>query len=312
MKLNSVKRCNYLIFLGFYILFLEITKRKFVLKRVYFILTFLCLSTLFPTISEAQNLEEEGDLILSGKIIDANTQNGIPFSHIKINDTYWGVISDSLGFFKVLIKPNQRLKVSALGYAEMLVPVTTKVTDGVAFQEIFLEKMSYMLDVVDIYSLGTWNQFKENFIKMDLPEEKNIAANFNYGNLKAIYGTKEVLIPGVASGFGIGIGLNGKSKDQISRERVAHLKSNEYKVTILKNKFNKQLVKDITKEKGSRLEAFMIYVAEKERFTYQTNDIYIQKRIKELYNTFLLEYVDSTYTMEDTIENLRNHLRPYK
>ncbi len=123
-----------------------------------------------------------------------------------------------------------------------------------------------MLEEVDIYSLGTWDQFKENFVKMELPPDQNIAASFDYGNLKAIYGTKEVPIPGMLKGFGVGggIGFNGKSKNKKSRDHVAMMKSQEYKIEILKTKFNKQLVEDITKEKGVRLEALMVYIIERE------------------------------------------------
>ncbi|MCZ4693437.1 carboxypeptidase-like regulatory domain-containing protein [Ancylomarina euxinus] len=284
------------------------------MKTFYIFLISLCSFVLFPLISEAQESEEVESFILSGKVVDASTLEGIPFSHIKLDDTYWGVICDSLGFFKVTVKPNQNLKVSSLGFAEKITPVTSEVTDGSAFQEVSLERVSFMLEEVDIYSLGTWGQFKENFVKMELPNEENIAANFDYGNLRAIYGTKEAPIPGMLKGFGVGggIGFNGKSRDNKSREHVAKLKSREYKVEILKNKFNKQLVEDITQEKGARLEALMVYITEREHFTYQTRDIYIQQRIKAHYDTFVLEYVEGeyNYAMGDSTKTLKNHLRP--
>lgn len=267
-----------------------------------------------PFISYAQNSTDDESFILSGKVVDASTLEGIPFSHIKLDDTYWGVICDSLGFFKVTVKPNQNLKVSSLGFAEKIIPVTSEVTDGSAFQEVSLDRVSFMLEEVDIYSLGTWGQFKENFVKMELPNNENIAANFDYGNLRAIYGTKEVPIPGMLKGFGVGggIGFNGKSREKKSRDHVAKLKSREYKVEILKSKFNKQLVEDITQEKGLRLEALMVYITEREHFTYQTRDTYIQQRIKAHYDTFVLEYVEGEYdyAMEDSTKTLKNHLRP--
>jgi len=286
------------------------------LKSIFYILTICSLLLLCTFVSNAQNNEEDESFILSGKVIDAATLEGIPFSHIKIDDTYWGVICDSLGFFKVTVKPNQSLKVSSLGFAEKIIPVTEEITDGTAFQELVLDRTSYMLEEVDIYSLGTWEQFKENFVKMELPADDNIAANFDYGNLRAIYGTKEVPIPGMLKGFGIGggIGFNGKSKDKKSRDHVARLKSQEYKIEILNSKFNKQLVESITKEKGIRLDALMVYIREREYFTYQTRDTYIHQRIKTHYATFALEYVEGEheYALEDSTKTLTNHLRPGK
>ncbi len=257
--------------------------------------------------SKAQTSEEE-NFTLSGKVIDAATLEGIPFSHIKIDDTYWGVICDSLGFFKVSIKPNQSLKVSSLGYAEISVPITSEFTDGAAFQEIFLDRMSYMLEEVDIYSLGTWEQFKENFVKMELSDESNVAGGWNFGNLKQ---DMQAELSMGRPGAGVGISINRKFKDRKQRERVAKLKSKEFEVEILKSKFNKQLVQDITQVKGRRLEALMVYITEREHFTYQTRDLYIQQRIKACYDTFVLEYVEGEYeyALDDTTKTLRNHLR---
>jgi hypothetical protein len=278
------------------------------LKSIYFTLILLSSFVLFPIVSDAQNSEEEESFTLSGKIIDASTLEGIPFSHIKIDDTYWGVICDSLGFFKVAVKPNQNLKVSSLGFAEILVPVTSDVTDGAAFQEIFLDRTSYLLEEVEIYSLGTWGQFKENFVKMELPDESNVAGGWDFGNMKQ---HMQAAFAMGRPGVGVGISMNRKFKDRKQREHVAKLKSKEFKVDIFKSKFNKQLVEDITQENGVRLEALMVYITEREHFTYQTRDTYIQHRIKACYDTFILEYIEGEYeyALDDTTRTLRNHLR---
>jgi len=263
--------------------------------------------------SQAQKSENEDSFILSGKVIDASTLEGIPYSHIKLDDSYWGVICDSLGFFNLRVHPNQCLGVSSMGFSELIIPITTEVTDGLAFQEVQLERTSYMLEEVDIYSLGTWVQFKDNFVKMELAQEENIAADFDYGNLNAIYGTKEVPIPGMLKGFGFGggIGFNGKSREKKSRDLVAKLKSQENKIEAIKNKFNKQVVQDITHETGARLEDLMVYISEREHFTYQTRDYYIQKRVKSLHHEFVLEHVGdhNDYALGDSLERLPNHLR---
>ena len=266
---------------------------------------------LCPLISNAQDPAEDESFTLSGKVVDAATLEGIPFSHIKIDDTYWGVICDSLGFFKVSVKPNQSLKVSSMGFAEKIIPVTSEVTDGSAFQEVSLDRVSFMLEEVDIYSLGTWEQFKHNFVQTELSKEMDVTGGWDFGNMKLYM--KEALALN-RPGAGIGISSNRKFKDRKQREHVAKLKSQEGKIYKLKNKFNKQLVQDITQETGEKLDALMVYIREREHFTYQTRDIYIQQRIKAHYNTFVLEYVEGEYdyAMGDSTKTLRNHLRPGK
>ncbi|RZT97346.1 carboxypeptidase-like protein [Ancylomarina subtilis] len=279
------------------------------MKSIHIVLICLSCFVLLPFISNAQNSEKGESFILSGKVIDAATLEGIPYSHIKIDDTYWGVICDSLGFFKVQIKPNQSLKVSSLGFAEQIIPVTSEITDGTAFQELQLNRTSYMLEEVDIYSLGTWSQFKENFVNMELPEEKNVTGGWDFGNMKQYM---QAALAMDRPGVGVGISINRKFKDRKQREHVAKLKLTEGKINILKTKFNKQLVQDITGETGERLNALMVYINEREHFTYQTRDIYIAQRIKALYDTFAMEYVDGEYeyALDDSTKTLRNHLRP--
>jgi len=278
------------------------------LKSIYLSLVFLSCFVISPLVADAQNTEEKNGFTLSGKVIDAATLKGIPYSHVKIDDTYWGVICDSLGFFKVELKNNHSFKVSSLGYSEIIVPITSVVTDGAAFQEISLDRTSYILDEVDIYSLGTWQQFKDNFVKMELPDEKNIADEWNFGYLRR---DRKLALAKDRSGFGASFTVNRKFKDQKQIEHVKTLKSNEYKSEILKAKFNRLLVQDMTHEKGVRLDALMRYITEREHFTYKTSDIYIQRRIKACYETFVLEYVEGEYdyALDDSTQIIVNHLR---
>ena len=55
----------------------------------------------------------------------------------------------------------------------------------------------------------------------------------------------------------------------------------------------------------------MVYITEREHFTYQTRDTYIQQRIKACYDSFVLEYIEGEYeyALDDTTKTLRNHLR---
>jgi len=278
------------------------------LKPLYYIFLLISSFVLFPFLSDAQEAENDDSFILAGKVVDVATLEGIPYSHIKLDDTYWGVICDSLGFFKVRVHPNQSLKVSSMGFGEQIIPITAEVTDGQAFQEVPLEKASYMLEEVDIYSLGTWNQFKHSFVQTKLPEEKNVTGGWDFGNLKQFMQAEFAM---ARPGAGVGISINRKFKDRKQREYVAKLESQEAKIELLKAKFNKQIVQDLTHETGERLEALMIYISAREKFTYQTRDYYIQMKVKSLYDEFVLEYrVDrDDYALGDSIERIPNHLR---
>ncbi|MDE5422974.1 carboxypeptidase-like regulatory domain-containing protein [Ancylomarina sp. DW003] len=278
------------------------------MKSIYIFLIFISSFTLLPFVSEAQESENDENFVLSGKVIDASTLEGIPYSHIKLDDTYWGVICDSLGFFKVTVKPNQSLRVSSLGFAEKIIPVTEEITDGTAFQELFLDRTSYMLEEVDIYSLGTWEQFKYNFAKKELPVEKDVVAGWNFGDLK-LYMKEALALNRTGGGFGLSMSSGRKYPNR--NKILKNLKAKEANLDKLNLKFNKQIVHEITQLSGDKLEIFMLYIKKREHFSYQTSDIYIQQRIKKHYQEFILEYVEGEYeyALEDSTRTLRNHLR---
>lgn len=68
--------------------------------------------------------------IRNGKIIDAETQTGIPGASVKIAGKNKGVITTSDGSFNIKVMPNDLLEISSLGYAPETVSVNAN-TDSI-------------------------------------------------------------------------------------------------------------------------------------------------------------------------------------
>lgn len=88
---------------------------------------------------------------LKGRIVDASTQEGVAYTNIGIEDTFYGTASDAEGFFELKI-PEEffagKLFVSAVGYRN----VTFLLYDllGKEFVRIPLEKQTYRIEGVDV------------------------------------------------------------------------------------------------------------------------------------------------------------------
>jgi hypothetical protein len=55
--------------------------------------------------------------LLEGRILDAKTKAALPFSVVKATPSKKATLSDSAGYFKILLKPNDdSLEISASGY----------------------------------------------------------------------------------------------------------------------------------------------------------------------------------------------------
>jgi len=269
------------------------------------IITLILLVT-FHSIGFSQD-ESDKSFIVSGKVINPETLEGISFANINLDDTYWGIICDSLGYFRLRINPEQKLKISAIGYKEQIVAVAEPSAENEVFQEIFLERETYMLREVDVYSLGSWNDFKEQFTKQEIPQEENIAESFDFGKLNLEQAKAKTLNHG---GFGLSFGIFGSGKKRAKGKLPNPL--DDLHEQLLANKYNKQIVAEITHESGERLDLLMKFINSQTNFTYQTRDIYIVNRIEQLYNKFQQENPswDYDFTYTDSLGNIPNHLRP--
>ncbi|MBN2597347.1 MAG: carboxypeptidase-like regulatory domain-containing protein [Marinifilaceae bacterium] len=266
---------------------------------------FLSLFFLFGAFSQKESNDDT--FIVSGKVINPENMEGISFANVNLQGTNWGIVCDSAGFFRLRIHPDQKLRISALGFQEQVVGIEPPKVEQEVFQEIFMEKGSILLEEVSIYSLGTYSQFKENFIKTDAPEEENIATTFDFGNLNLAQAEANTLNRG-GGGFGFGIRINGrKTKKNPRMEPLAQLHEQ-----MLTSKFNKELVADVTKESGERLDLLVKYINSKSTFSYRTSEYYIINKVKQLYQDFLLEkpQFENNLSFTDSLGTIMNHLRP--
>ncbi|PKQ62565.1 hypothetical protein BZG02_12670 [Labilibaculum filiforme] len=261
----------------------------------------------------SQEEQNDDSFIVSGKVINPESLEGVSFANVNLDRTNWGIICDSAGFFRLRVHPNQKLRISALGFKEQTVTIIAPEVEEEIFQEIYMEKGSILLDEVSIYSLGTYAQFKERFIQEDLPEEEeNIATTFDFGNLKLAQAEARSLN---RQGFGFnvadGVGLI-KSIGSKRRARMGVVPLTDWQLRILQKKFNKEVIAELTHESGHRLELLMTYINSKENFTHQTSEMYIGVRIKQLYQNFLQEkpQFENSLSYADSLGTIMNHLRP--
>lgn len=274
---------------------------------------FLFLLTLSVANAQTTSQEETQDssFVISGKVINPETMKGISFSHVKIQDTYLGIICDSLGFFRLRIQPKQKLHISALGFKDQIIEIIPPSEANKVFQDIFMIRESYLLEEVAVYSLGSWDEFKEKFIKTEVPKKENIASTFDYGNLNLALQESKSLSNG---GFGIdlmdGVGLL-KSIGKKRRARRAKPIISDWQNQILQSKYNKEIVAELTHESGNSLIVLMEYINSNSNFTHNSSELYIGNKIKQLYKNFLQErpQFEENYSLEDSVETINNHLR---
>ncbi|MBL4561056.1 MAG: hypothetical protein JKX79_08740, partial [Labilibaculum sp.] len=150
--------------------------------------------------------------------------------------------------------------------------------------------ISYLLNEVDIYALGTWDEFKEDFIKLKLEEKDPI--NKDIIKQLAPYNTKEPnIVPAQYRPKNEKMGvvdaifrptdfLHSKfSKSEKAKKKLAKIIRNEAKTKKINSKYNAEIITDATGLKGDELLKFMEYAGSHIKVTQNSSEYFVMKQI---------------------------------
>ncbi|WP_421917944.1 carboxypeptidase-like regulatory domain-containing protein [Marinifilum sp.] len=262
----------------------------------------------------AQSSMLESTISISGLILSEKNKNGIENAIVTIKRTRRGVISDSSGVFHLQIQANDTLVISSMGYEIKEWPVPFIIDPNFPpFFQIYLKNHAVLLKEVNVYALGTWEDFKNDFVKAKTPAKKNMGEAYRLNKsqlqkvkLKELERTPPNVVQGLLS---IGSGL---FKTRRKDKPVYSDKINSLHQQRLYEKFNRKIVSELTNETGKTLEIVYNYISRKGNFIYHDSEIEIQKRILKLYEEYKLdpEKANSNVLDLDANHKIPNHLRP--
>ncbi len=127
---------------------------------------------------------EQSLLQFSGKVLvsEKDSLRGLAFVSILVKSKKTGAISDDKGFFTLVASPGDVIEFVSIGYkdAEFIIPDTLKTKHYLAI--IQMRRDTIQLPDVSVYSYPTPDEFKEAFLKLNVPNDdlsraqKNLAA----------------------------------------------------------------------------------------------------------------------------------------
>lgn len=209
-------------------------------------------------ISSAQLIQQDSIVRVSGRILNQEKQP-IPYVSIFDKKTVHGTMTDSSGYFTIVINRRDTLSISALGYKPAKLAVPDSIKSNMYFFNLSLDTRTYMLKTVHVYGLTKKEQFKKDFKEHNTEltvEEKNVFKNFpDYQKESKIQPSD--LQPGVKIDGPISALYDAFSKEGKSKRKYAELVKEDNLHDRLEKRFNKELVSSITGFKGDTVEDFM-------------------------------------------------------
>lgn len=146
------------------------------MKRLLLIsaIIFLCSATL-----HAQNKY----FPLKGKVVSADSLSPIPNVHILSEISYYGATSDSDGKFSMLIRKNDSLRISSVGFVTKIISVNYDSINANNF-EITMERDTIMLQEIDVFPYLDNHRVEEIISK--IPVEKPFIVNGANENIGSV------------------------------------------------------------------------------------------------------------------------------
>lgn len=137
------------------------------MRRNYLILLLILVST---NITVAQ--QKDTSLVqFSGVVVTADSLKPIPFVSILIKQTYHGTISDFYGFFSFVAHKGDEIVFSSMGYKTVFYTIPdTLMRDRYSLIQVMRPDTLIMNETV-IYPWPTYEQFKQAFVKLDIPDD---------------------------------------------------------------------------------------------------------------------------------------------
>lgn len=142
-------------------------------KRVGLVLIFYFFTlTLY---SQNENLVQ-----FTGRVFNEFIQP-LAFTNIVITNQGRGTISDKSGKFSFVVQQNDTVLFSSIGYKKAIVIIPDTLKSKFLTRDVLLESDTIMIAAVEVYPWKDYEEFKEAFLNLELPDDdldrarKNIA-----------------------------------------------------------------------------------------------------------------------------------------
>jgi hypothetical protein len=210
--------------------------------------------------------------ILSGKIVDDSLGLAVPFVHLWNESTRTGGISNDSGVFHIKIRNQDTIIFSSIGYFSEVVVASGSSMDQ--YIVVRLKPQMYEIGEVVVRRFSSYASFINQVVNLDLSDSKT---EYLREHIKlsatnvAIEADRERAAKDKLNGFGYSTPLGrGISREKASEEKINNIKMRKQ---IINEKFNRELVRDITHLDGDELTEFIALCDFSEDYLYEA-DLY--------------------------------------
>jgi len=141
--------------------------------------------------------QERQYIQFSGFVMNEESEP-LPYVHIISMQTRRGTISDRNGIFSIITEPQDTIIFSSVGYKLTYFELPAMILDYHYTHDVIMERDTILLEEVIVFPWPTYEEFKEAFLSLELPEDDYDFAIRNLAIIQAQIEGNEIPSPGVA------------------------------------------------------------------------------------------------------------------
>jgi hypothetical protein len=260
----------------------EILFNRTVLRSILFFVLFV-ISTLQVN---AQVYFPEDLVEVSGKLLDSETGDIIPYAHIVNQRVHGGTISDKNGVFSVQADPSDTLTVNAMGFKTMKIIVADYLKKNKPVVVFKMNPIRYLVGEVEVkgknQKLNLYGVPQGN--KSKVPVELR-SDDFN----QKPHWTSAIFQP--LSFLHYKLSKHEKSKRKALAAIITEEHWDKFKLV-----YNRDIVHKITGLEGDTLDDFMIYCNVHMNLYYSATSLEVDHRVRELFKEFKAQKMSNDST----------------
>lgn len=134
----------------------------------------LLIACSLPALANAQatTTRDRGLIQFSGVVVDGDSLKPLPFTSIVIRNSNRGTISDYFGYFSFVAQKGDTIDFSAIGFktSTFIIPDTLN-TNKYSLIQVLRADTIFLQETV-IYPWPTKEQFREAFLRLEIPDDE--------------------------------------------------------------------------------------------------------------------------------------------
>ncbi len=143
----------------------------------------ICVSLLNILLAYSGDKTEKKAIQFSG-IVKNEQGKKLPYVHIVDINTANGTISDMNGIFSLVVHPGDTIWFSSVGFKRKKISIPDTINDAFYSTDIKLVKDTVKIEEITVYPWGTYTEFKEAFLQLDVSNKAKENARENIKKIK--------------------------------------------------------------------------------------------------------------------------------